>query len=601
MRFRASAHLVADTGSPYQNTRPGVKYVGDAACIRCHAEIGESYRLHPMGRSLAPTVPATATGADNNTRGVLFEAGGLQYSIENRNGRVTHVEARRAASGALVAENAAEVRFTLGSGSQAVAYLVERDGFLFQSPITRYTRAERWDLSPGYEKNNLHFDRPIIDGCLFCHSNRFEIAAGTVNRFEPPIFRGHAIGCERCHGPGELHVRRPTLIDGRDVTIVNPASLEPALRDSVCEQCHLSGIRRIERLDRRNEDFRPGLLFHQFWTVFEPAGNAEDRFVGQVEQMHESRCYSASKGRLGCISCHDPHRLPNPGEELTYFRQRCLECHADRGCSLPAAARKAQGPVDDCIGCHLPRTRSSDVFHGATTNHRIPRRASGADRSPASDQNPRHGQSRMEVFHRDLMNEREHAAAGREMGIALALSKEWPESAAAALPLLESALSARPDDVRAWESKGAALGRLGRYNESLAAFRTPLAAEPNRESALSDAAYFAAKAGRRDDAIAYWRRAIAISPWRAEYHAQLAVALFEAREWRESANESRAALRLNPADIPARELLVRCELRLKNHEAAVKEFQTLLAFDPPDHEELIRWFTPLARAKKGGR
>jgi tetratricopeptide (TPR) repeat protein len=206
----------------------------------------------------------------------------------------------------------------------------------------------------------------------------------------------------------------------------------------------------------------------------------------------------------------------------------------------------------------------------------------------------------MVLFHGDLMDERERAAAGREIGVALARSYDWPESAAAALPLLEAALSARPDDVRAWECKGVALGRLGRHEESLAALRTALAREPNRESALTEAADSAAGAGRREDAIAYWRRVIAISPWRAEYHARLAIALFQARDWREAAEECRATLRLSPADLPARQLLIRCELRLNDHEAARKEFQTLLEFELPNRAELIRWFAPLARAR-GGR
>ena len=77
-------------------------------------------------------------------------------------------------------------------------------------------------------------------------------------------------------------------------------------------------------------------------------------------------------------------------------------------------------------------------------------------------------------------------------------------------------------------------------------------------------------------------------------------ALFQARDWREAAKESRAALRLNPADLKARELLIRCELRLKDHEAALKEFQTLLEFDPPNRDELIRRFTSLSRARGGG-
>ena len=55
-------------------------------------------------------------------------------------------------------------------GGRGVAYLIERDGFLFQSPITWYSRERRWDLSPGYEKSNVHFDRPI--GPRACSATR---------------------------------------------------------------------------------------------------------------------------------------------------------------------------------------------------------------------------------------------------------------------------------------------------------------------------------------------------------------------------------------------------------------------------------------------
>ncbi len=99
--------------------------------------------------------------------------------------------------------------------NKASPILIERDGFLFQSPITWYVRQRKWDLSPGYEKANLHFDRSVENNCLFCHANRVEPVAGPADRYRPPIFRGHAIGCERCHGPGELHVKRPSAVDGR--------------------------------------------------------------------------------------------------------------------------------------------------------------------------------------------------------------------------------------------------------------------------------------------------------------------------------------------------------------------------------------------------
>lgn len=247
----------------------------------------------------------------------------------------------------------------------------------------------------------------------------------------------------------------------------------------------------------------------------------------------------------------------------------------------------------------MPRSPSSDVFHGTVTDHRIPRHTADPEQSPPIAPKPAYGAARMVLFHGDLMNERERTAAGREIGVALARSYEWPESAAAAVPLLEAALAARPDDVTAWECQGVALARLGRHDEAQSAFKKALALEPNRETALAEAADFADEAGRHDEAIALWRRAIAISPLRSEYHGKLALALFQARDWREAEKESRTAMRLSPADLRARELLVRCELRLKDRAAALKEFKALLEFDPPNRDDLIRRFAILAPG--GGR
>ncbi len=342
------------------------------------------------------------------------------------------------------------------------------------------------------------------------------------------------------------------------------------------------------------EDYRPGLPFYRFWTVLEPSASpAETKLVGQVEQMHESRCFRASEGRLGCISCHDPHRLPAAEEKVAYYRERCLECHADRGCALPSPVRLSKSRDDDCAGCHMPRARSSDIIHAAATSHRILRHAELPDRSavPAGEATV---EPRLVVnFHRELMNERERAAAERDIGVAVC--RDGPQGAAVAAPRLEAALAARPDDVAAWEAKGFALGQLGRGEEALAAFRTALTQEPNRESALMGAGYLASRGGRHQQALDFWKRAIAVNPWRSDYHAELASLQFQARDWPAATEACREALRLNPANLEVRKLLVRCYLRLQDPEAARKEFQTLLGFDPPDRDELIRWFTPLSR------
>ena len=212
-------------------------------------EVCGGFCLHPLPcgdrRDLPPApdgpLPRARSRRRPSTRGdeasgrPLFEAQGLEYSIENRDGHVIHQETRRDASGRIIARNEAEVQFVLGSGRQGLAYLIERDGFLFQSPITWYARERRWDLSPGYEKSNTSTSTGrSMPACLFCHANRVEPVAGTVNRYQPPIFQGHAIGCERCHGPGELHVaasrgrRRPGHDDRQPRRTWSPRSGTPS-------------------------------------------------------------------------------------------------------------------------------------------------------------------------------------------------------------------------------------------------------------------------------------------------------------------------------------------------------------------------------------
>jgi Flp pilus assembly protein TadD len=626
LRTRTASRLLSsrdiDADSPYPNARPGVAYVGDAACARCHREISQAYRSHPMGRSLAPIGTAAEDSASPSPSpagsaagaGVSFEAHGVQYTVERRDGHWIHKATRRDADGGLLGEVQAEVRYALGSGTRGIAYLIEREGFLFQSPIAYFAQQRRWDVSPGYGEFTAqpNFERPIQPDCLFCHTNRVRPVAGTLNRYEPPLFEGHAIGCERCHGPGALHVRQGGLSAESAATIVNPANLAPALRDSVCQQCHLQGSFRLTRAGREPFDFRPGLPMQRFWAVFQMTKPSRNTFeaVGHVEQMESSRCFRASQGQLGCISCHDPHRVPDPATRAAYYRGRCLECHESRGCALPLAQRTARGPGEDCIACHMPRPVITNIPHTAATDHRIPRGGPGLGPVPEGPSVAPGQPAEIPLvdYHWALMTEQERRDAGRDLGVALGWAARSltasPQiarlAATQALPLLEATLRDRPDDLPAREALGHAFRFLDRPQDALRAFEEVLRREPGAEWTLLSSGRILARLQQFGPARSALDKAIAIDPWRSDYRRELARVCYQAGDWAGAIAACRAAIRLNPELVDARSLLVQVYLRSHQPEKADAEFRTLLCFFPAGREVWQQWYDSQKQAGQGG-
>jgi Tetratricopeptide repeat/Cytochrome c554 and c-prime len=588
--------------TPYRNVHPDVRYVGDRACTDCHRTQADSYRHHPMGLALAPTRDATPIEKYEPDAKNPFTLSGFQYAVvRKKDGHVAHWESRSGTDGQPLAELEADATFAMGSGARVRSYVISRDGYLFQSPITWFPHAGRWDLSPGYEFRNHHFARPITPGCLFCHSNYADHVPGTVNQYREPIFHGLVIGCERCHGPGELHVAKRSagaVFEGPDDTIVNPARLEHSLREAVCQQCHVQGEQRVVGRGRGEFDYRPGLPLYPFLMDFvdRRQGNSDAKFVNSVEQMMDSRCYRESKEpkKLGCISCHDPHSVPGPHEKIAHYRGRCLQCHTDRSCSVPEAVRRQTSKEDSCIHCHMPRG-ATEVNHTSLTDHRIPRRP-----ERATTDNPRRPTARPDdlvAFHRHLVPAGdEEESRNRGLAIMAMLDRNPPADAAreyatAALPLLERAVRRDRHDWPAVEGRANALWILGRREEAMSIYEAALAARPDSEVTLAAAGNLALELNRVDAARSYFERAVRRNPWRSNYYHGLAVAAFRNGQWEQAVRQCQQALRVEPTADGTRSLLIQAYLWDGRKRQAETEYEILRQLTPETRrKDLARWF-----------
>lgn len=458
-------------------------------CETCHPEQVRNYAATGMGRSAGRPVGLPSGEFRHALSRTQFRvaatAAGMSHEAERGGRRASH-----------------EVEWFIGSGNEGRSFLVQLGDSLFQSPVAWYRRRNGYGIAPGYEQDKApDFYRPITPDCLFCHAGRVEPLPNTQNRYRPPALVEAAIHCDRCHGDPSQHLARPARAN-----IVNPARLSGAVRDSICEQCHLGGEARIPNPGSYFSDYRPGMLLEDAFSVYVKAtDDSTNRFrvVSHVEQLALSACAAASGGKLWCGSCHRIH--DPPANRRALFRQSCLGCHRE---GLPAGEEHQTG---DCVACHMPRKAAWDGGHTAFTDHRIVRRP-GKDPAPAArlDQERRLrawrepapqwrarnlGLAYISAGERDAsrwqMNEgfrllteaadgdAADPAADTALGLVLLL-KQRPEEA---LRFFQRALGANESDSRAHLNFGVAAYAAGRTAEAVAALENALAIEPLLEEA----------------------------------------------------------------------------------------------------------------------
>jgi hypothetical protein len=457
----AQAPPKQETTSPqYLNARPEVAYVGDEVCHDCHPSEYQTFKKTGMGRSAAIPSPedlrelATPVSI---TRKKLNRS----FSVYARNGKIFHEESERDARGQPVFSESHEIAYTIGAGDVGKSYLVVKGDALFVSPISYYSRIRNWDLSPGYNEGTFRgFTRRVVDLCVDCHTGLPLLAPGSHNRFQQPPFRFLSVACERCHGPGALHVeqrKQSAPLNGPvDFSIVNPERLPPEVRDDVCAQCHFSGDARVLQPGKNYLDYRPGTPLGDVVDVFSvPPAIKGTRFfaLDQFEQLKTSRCWLSSKGRLGCITCHNPHVQLHGNEAADFFRARCLRCHSAESCRAPMPRRQDTSPPDNCTLCHMPQRKMENISHSSLTDHRILRTPS---ETPAVFESGSNAAPPIDLI-RDTSSSNSRESQSDLRNLALAYSQvaaHYPALGERGLESLEQAAAALPNDAEVQSAYG---------------------------------------------------------------------------------------------------------------------------------------------------
>jgi tetratricopeptide (TPR) repeat protein len=333
-------------------------YVGEARCVECHRGISQAVfasrhaRTFRAGRDLSdlPLPESPLVEPDNPHVHHVWKRVDGQVQVETQ--LPDHQVLR------------AVVDYALGSYDRYTS-LIGRDqkgqARTLRQSYYRSIEGSGWDRTKGHAAHPQHDDEFLGERftsedeqreCLVCHVTNARAARERTG----PEAADRAIGCERCHGPGGLHLAA-VAVQFADLAIASPAQASPKEINQSCGSCHSQHFLAM-----------PASRTAPDWT----------RFPGS--SLPWSRCYSESGGALSCVTCHDPHR--NAETSPTHYESKCLSCHASSVPSAkdrPASPRPADeafrspcpvNPSRDCLQCHMPKVRY-DWLHGSFTDHYI--------------------------------------------------------------------------------------------------------------------------------------------------------------------------------------------------------------------------------------
>ncbi len=594
------------------NLTTDVAYVADSECAFCHSEIAETFERSGMRRSFydATTAPVIE---DYGIDPIYDPSLDLHYVPLRRADGLYQREFRTDGDGRVVHELEYRVDYIIGSGNHNRSYIRSQNGFLYEMPLTWYTQKGVWDLSPGYHERNLRFGRPIVPECMNCHNSYAPSNVASEHRY-PTVPEG--IGCQRCHGPGQLHINRhygekeDARSEAYDPSIVNPAHLSKARQVDVCLQCHLQGAMSALVHDHSETAFRPGMRLGDVRSVFVRdadtstlrlrSGQAPLSVTGDFgiashgERMMMSRCYRASNREMVCTTCDDPHRPPGETTRAQY-RQACGSCHPSDALSTSTIGVD-HSAGSDCVACHMRQGETSNILHVNFTDHWIRAHPEPLSVSVAEARSRTMGNvailtsywGMFEIATDSLALAEDDLQEGMAYVRYYEAKHAHPTYLRKGIQALETGLRAFPDDTQGRYYLGKALLHVGRIEDAVVAFERVIDLDPADALAWFHLGLGLQRLGKLEPSRQAYVKAIDIAPGyvvannnlgnvlSAQGHIDAAIVAYE------------RAVRLLPDDVAALNNLGDIyAFQVEDRATARKYLETALRFDP-DHKMALQ-------------
>lgn len=511
-----------------------------------------------MGRSITRLSPAEVNklpvpdSFDN-------QALNRHFAVFAKDGKLFQSEFETGSAGEDVFRNTQEVKWIVGAGANGYGGLMQHGEYLFEAPLSYYTRTKHWESSPGYEQEDNGFHRPALAGCISCHAGRPAPMEQDTGRYAPDPFLQTAIGCENCHGPGEAHVRAMKEDKNRSqgTLIVNPGKLSADLENDICMSCHEAGDSRVPRPGKTFQDFRPGKPLDESVSILMvplKQGDADTHdHVQHYFEMSMSKCFRGSARQLRCATCHDPHVEPTQEEAPEYFNQKCMNCHENSACKASLDVRQKTTPSDNCIGCHMPQRQAPETAHTSLTNHRILARVGEPWPDAAFQQTT---PELPDLIHLNRARSRaDDLPAVSLLEAYREIAERKPEYGAAYQKALSELEQNDPNHAAVQEGLGKRELAAGALDDAVEHLRKSIALNPEgglSQSLLSEAL---ARQGHMEEAVGASETAVNLEPYNPLFQKSLINHLIEAKEYDKATAAMEHYLELFPEDDFMRKML----------------------------------------------